>query len=436
MAMSDKVRSVEPDIINLVLFFCAARSGHFGQGTFVNTVLSFVKPQENIKVTIINTDSREAKEVTTRVEDDIEYIIIPSPENKLNLNTEDNIIQRSYARRIIDISLPYIEKKENIVFWVNSIDFLNVAEEIKARFGGVKLFYVHHAWSWKHFKNIADEEFGAILLNEERDFNPRAIEWTGYQKKMALIADKTITVTRHARYFFEKYLNVPPKKIVTVYNGIDPETIKTYDKAAIRKKYGFGIGEKIILYSGRVTAEKGLPFVLKAFHLIAEMNENVRLIVVGNGKIAEYIPLAAPFWSRVVYTGELPKDQVYELYSMADVGIQPSLIEQCSFTAIEMCFHQLPLVVSSDIGLDEMFDDRMDALKVKVCYDEEGIKYLDETEIAENIMLLLDHPEMGATLSRNALEKAREMFNISCMKEAYLSLFDELITSPEMQWSR
>lgn len=424
--MSDITLSPTPGIINLVLFYCSARTGHFGQGTFVNTVLSLVGDQENIKVTIINTDARDVQEVTFIAGREMDKIKIPCPENGLMLNTRGNIIQKAYARRIVDISVNYLQEKDNIVFWFNSIDFLNVAAEIRGRFEGVKLFYVHHAWSWKHFKNIADETFGEKLLNDKKGLDDDALEFTGYQQQMTSVVDKTIVVTKHAKYFFEKYLGVPPERITAIYNAIDPATIPVKDGVAIRKRYGFGADEKIILYSGRVAYEKGLPFLLKAFKLIAGRNEKARLVVVGTGRIPEYISLAAPYWSRVTYTGELDHDQVFELYNIADVGVQPSLIEQCSFTAIEMCFHRIPLVVSGDIGLDEMFEDRKDALKVKVNYDEKGIKYLDEEEIAEKIEYLLKNPELARRLGNRAFEKAASQFHISVMKEKYLEVLHGL----------
>lgn len=417
--------SPDTTITNLVLFFCAARTGHFGQGTFVQTVLDFVKKQHNIKVTIIKTDLQEnITEVTYQSDNNIDYLLIPSPQNGITVRGWEGIVQETYARRIIDISANYLSEKENLIFWVNSVDYLNIAKELRNRLTGIHIVYVHHAWSWKHFLNISDEKFGKKLLTENNALHPK--EWVYYQQEMTTVADRVITVTDHAKYFFEKFLAVPPAKITAIHNGIDPDSIKVYDKNAIRKKYGFRNEEKIILYSGRITAEKGLPFALKAFSLLAAKREDVRLLIAGNGSIPEYIPLAAPYWSRVIYTGELSKEQIYELYSIADIGVQPSLIEQCSFTAIEMCLHKIPLVVSSDIGLDEMFEDEQDALKVKVCYDEEGIKYLDHNEIAEKIEQLLLQPDKAAQLGANAFVKASRRFNISKMGDAYLEIFNQL----------
>ena len=427
--MNEITLASQDSTFNLVLLFCPVRTGHFGQGTFVETVLSFVRKQKLGKVTIISTDVEGGGiEVSVKNIEGLEHIIIPRPETGKTLTTRNERSQLIYARRIVDIIYRYLSDRGRLVFWFNSIDFLNVAEKLKERFSDAGFFYVHHAWSWKHFRNIDDEKFGKQFLGGNDAFHPQAFEWTKYQKRMTEIVDKTIVVTKHAGYFFEHYLNVPANKIQAIYNGMDAATVKDQDTAFLRKKYGIGSHERVILYSGRMTHEKGVPFLLKAFKLIADKMDNVRLIVIGTGDIGRYISLASPHWSRVVYTGELSRENVFELYSIADVGVQPSLIEQCSFTAIEMCFHRMPLVVSGDIGLDEMFDDGVDALKVKVMYEqgEFGVKYLDHEEIAEKVIFLLDNPEIAAELGRKAFLKAEQLFNSQKMSHAYLQVMEDL----------
>lgn len=428
--MNETFQTSQHNTFNLVLLFCPVRTGHFGQGTFVETVLSFVRKQKHVKITIISTDVEGGgMEVSVENREGMEHIVIPRPENGITLTTRNERFQLMYARRITDIIARYLSGRGHLVFWFNSIDFLNVAGALKERFSDAGSFYVHHAWSWKHFRNIEDDKFGEQLLIENNAFHPQAFEFTKYQKRMTEVVDKTVTVTKHARYFFERFLDVPGEKIHTIYNGMDPASVKTYNVTDIRKKYGIGGQEKIILYSGRMTYEKGIPFLLKAFKLIADKMDNVRLFVIGTGDIGRYIPLTSPHWGRVIYTGELPREDVFELYSIADVGVQPSLIEQCSFTAIEMCLHNIPLVVSGDIGLDEMFDDGVDALKVKVMYEpgEFGVKYLDHQEIADKITFLLNNPEKAAEIGRSAFRKAERLFNSKTMSHAYLQVMEELV---------
>ena len=55
-----------------------------------------------------------------------------------------------------------------------------------------------------------------------------------------------------------------------------------------------------------------------------------------------------------MHTGRLNKEQVYDFYQIADIGVMPSMHEQCSYVAIEMMMFGLPMIISTTTGLKEM----------------------------------------------------------------------------------
>lgn len=69
--------------------------------------------------------------------------------------------------------------------------------------------------------------------------------------------------------------------------------------------------------------------------------------------------------------GSLDKNTLYSFYQIANIGIVPSHIEQCSYTCIEMMQSGLPLVVSDVDELREMVDEKC-GLKVKVDFKKIG----------------------------------------------------------------
>lgn len=412
--------------INLILLYCGVRTGHYGAGSHIGTLIPFLKEQPGIKITIIKTDAQHATEVSLVEEDGIEVLTIPQPENKLFLTTEDHLIQKTYARRIADVMYPYIYNKPNLVFWINSIDYLNICYLLKETFEHCKLMYVHHAWSWKRHINVSDETFAKKWRAGEKNFHTRAFEFNSYQQAIAKTVDHVVTVTDQARNFFINILDIEPDKLTTIYNGIVIPQINDANKNILRKKYGFTPEEKIILFTGRIKEEKGLHFLMKAFTKVAYEQENVKLIIAGKGDFAEFIPLAAPHWSKVVFTGELSAEQIKELYIVSDIGVLPSLQEQCSFTAIEMRFHKLPIIVSSVDGLDEMFVDGEDAMKLKVYFDDNGIKYLKEAELAEKLIFLLKNNNYAKKIIARSYNKALRLFTSRPMQESYLKVINQL----------
>ena len=139
----------------------------------------------------------------------------------------------------------------------------------------------------------------------------------------------------------------------------------------------------------------------------------------GTGQLSEFLSIVNPHWSKIVYTGELKKEQVFDFYQLADIGVIPSFHEQCSFTAIEMRMHKLPLIVSSVDGLDELFTHEKDSLKLTVHLNKKGEKRLDEKEFADYLARLLSDKKLSSQLARTSYKKAIRMFNDKIMHERY-----------------
>lgn len=408
---------------NLVLLFCGLRTGHFGQGTFIHSLLPYFAARPGFTVTLIKTDCADIAQPSAYQEYGMQIIAIPHLQNTPILTGENSHYQKALTQRIIGIIYPYLKDKANLLFWANSVDYLNLCQDLKQVFPACRILYVHHSFSWKYFRNVPDEVFGQEWKKGNDSFHPKAFEMTRYQQQMALVSDMVITVTHHARDFFVKVLDIPSNKVVTIYNGRPVPGNQTARKQALRKKYGFNRTEKILLFSGRLTKDKGFPDLLRALKLVADKNNKWKLVVLGAGGIFEYTALIDPHWSKIIYTGELEQEQVSHFYQLADIGVIPSLHEQCSFTAIEMRLHKLPVIVSGVDGLDELFAHGHDSLKLTLQVNKAGEKVVDEKEFAAHIEKLLTDRKLANQLVRNAYKKGKKLFGIQKMRERYEQVF-------------
>jgi glycosyltransferase involved in cell wall biosynthesis len=414
---------------NIILFQCDQRSGRFGQGSFVNVLLPLFIRDENLNVVIVKTDSIRISKPLMDKEDGLETLLIPSLLGLQRLTGESLPAQQYYATQLAGILYEYLHKKTNLVFWINTIDYLNVCRECKALFNDLRIFYVHHSFSWKYMLNIPDDAFQRIWQNKEHAIHPKAFEMTGYQQEMALLADQVIVVTKHAKAFFTQALDIPSTKIRTIYNGVNHLPGALAEKTVLRQKYGFVKSDQIAIICGRITRDKGIPEALKAFKIVAEVYPNFKLVIIGDGYISEFVHLSEPYWSRVIYTGELTALQVREFYSLADIGLIPSLHEQCSFTAIEMSIFKLPLIVSDVDGLRELFTHQVDALKIPLVLTERGEKQIDIPEFARLIKQLIDNSDLAHMLRRNSYQKAINVFSLTKMYESYKEMLKSLATN-------
>lgn len=415
--------------ISLILLYCGVRTGHFGMGSHTRYLLSFLKDSIDYAITVLKLDSVAVNKVTSYHEESVEYIEVPRPENKLFLTADVSEIQITYAERIMDIVYPYLKEKLNLLVWSNHVDHANICNLIKSNLGG-KVVYVHHNFSWKSHLKVSYNFFKEKWLNKQYSYHPLAFELTKQQQDMVNLSDKSVTVTKMAKDFFIDALKVSPIKIETIYNGIPSNTLKMQSINHIKSKYGFDISEKIIIYCGRIATEKGIDYIIRAFVSVASKMPNVRLLLVGDGDIGKYMKLAFPFWNRITCTGEASPEIVGELYSIADVGVMASTQEQCSITAIEMRYYKIPLIVSAIEGLDELFTDGFDALKLTAHYDENNFMYLSADELAHKFLLILNDPNLAYKISSNSYNIGLKHFNAEEMVKSYDRVFKSCFSIP------
>jgi glycosyltransferase involved in cell wall biosynthesis len=412
--------------ISIVLLYCDLRTGKFGMGTHSNQLIEYFKSKEGFNVTVVKTDCKSVKAVKSSFEQGVEVIQIPMPQNRVYLSGENNEYQLRYAKRISEIIYPYIFNKANTIILANTVDHLNLFRILKDILEA-KFIYVHHNFTFKYLIRTSYSNFAEHWRKNNIPYHPVAFEYTRYQKEMADISEHVVTVTRQAEDFFCDVLDISKSKISTIYNGLNfsSKELRT-DVPDIRRRLRLREEEKVILFCGRIVEEKGISYLIDAIKFLSQVRDDFRLIVIGDGNISDLLTRSHPYWYNVIVTGALPPETIGDLYAIADIGVMPSLQEQCSFTAIEMRVNRVPLIVSSVEGLDETFEDGVDALKLSTFYDENGLIYLSGQEFASKICKLFDDPDLRKTLAENAFTRGIAHFSRQEMFDKYEALFQLL----------
>lgn len=132
-------------------------------------------------------------------------------------------------------------------------------------------------------------------------------------------------------------------------------------KIHFRKSYYIRPEETILLYVGRITPSKGISILLSCFDEVLANHPDCRLVMIGGGDINGAVNRCGKAGSRVLFTGRLTQKELYQWYQTADIGIFPSLGEQCSYVGIEMMMHGLPIIASDGYGVKNMFRDGWNA---------------------------------------------------------------------------
>ena len=210
-------------------------------------------------------------------------------------------------------------------------------------------------------------------------------------------ATKVIAVSHLTKSIISNRYGVHPDKVEVVYNGIDSGN-GTFGqdpgRATIRK------GDKIVLFLGRITMQKGPEYFVAAAKKVLEKIDNVKFIMAGSGdKVRDVIELAAAegIGHKVLFTGFLSGKDVQKVFAMADVYVMPSVSEPFGIAPLEAITHDVPVIISKTSGVAEVLTH---ALKVD---------FWDTHEIANKIIAVLKHPPLSSTLRQHADIEVRRL---------------------------
>lgn len=315
-----------------------------------------------------------------------------------------------------NVNSQYIKQVQvgNDTFEIFSIDDLyggNVIEKVTV-FGrlAAKLacsmdFDIIHAHDWMTM--IAGMEIKAqtgkplvvhIHSLEVDRGGPHSKGWVYQMEKKGMEnADVLMPVSNFTGNIIREYYGIDPAKIFTVHNGIRPVTPFKSEKL---------FKEKMVLFVGRLTRQKGPEYFLEIAERVIKQNPEVRFVMAGTGEyFNQLLEKAAQkgIAHRFHLTGFLNLDKVRTLLSIADVYVMPSVSEPFGLSAVEAVQFGIPSVISKQSGVAEV-------LKGALKFD-----YWDINKASEYILSLLNDDVLTEKVREDAF---KDLENISWDKSA------------------
>lgn len=137
-------------------------------------------------------------------------------------------------------------------------------------------------------------------------FVPKALAKMGivaYLRAFCRGADQIITPSDMAKRVLRAWGIQTPIEVIP--SGVElhkyPENFQAA-RERLRHKFGIGEKEKALLYAGRISKEKNIPFILKVFERLRA--QGLRLILVGGGPLEQ--ELKRRHAKNIILTGEVP----------------------------------------------------------------------------------------------------------------------------------
>jgi glycosyltransferase involved in cell wall biosynthesis len=241
------------------------------------------------------------------------------------------------------------------------------------------------------------------------------------------------------------------QRCVTVFNGVDTGSFVPAEPASR------AFNPYQIIYIGRISPEKGLHVLLKAFEHVVKNRPEATLQIVGGPYVAPLDFLGAmagdpllqklsPFYAgpsyverlrqqirgvlegRVFINDELPHEELRKRIQNAAVLAQPSLVETFGMPVVEAMACGLPVVASRVGGLPELVADGQTGFLVEPD---------NPLPLAEALLRLIENPELGRTMGRAGRLRAEKLFSweriVGNLDRVYTAVFDREASSDHPQ---
>ena len=266
----------------------------------------------------------------------------------------------------------------------------------------VENFDIIHAHDWMTFPaaiaaaKLSKSPLIVHVHSTEFDRSGKNINQTVYdiERHGMHTAGKVIAVSNYTKNIIINRYGVQPDKIEVVYNGVECSG-KKYPRV-INKKL-----DKIVLFLGRITMQKGPEYFIAAAKKVLEKISNVKFIMAGDGDMTHRMIDYAAYLGighKVFFTRFLRGSDVDKVYQMADLYVMPSVSEPFGIAPLEAVKHDVPVLISKQSGVSEILSH---ALKVD---------FWDTNQMANKMAAVLKYPPLGRVLRENGraeVEKIR-----------------------------
>jgi len=186
-------------------------------------------------------------------------------------------------------------------------------------------------------------------------------------------------------------------KIRIIPMGVD---VNFFNRKNVKNKFKEYKHNKIILFVGRLSEQKGIQYLIKSIPSINKKIKNIKLLIVGEGaykrglmKIIKKLNLI----NEVEFKGALPRNELTDYYNLADAVVMPSLAGKAGTEGQGLVLLEAmtcgKAVIGTDIGgIKDIIKDGKNGLLVK---------QKDSTELANKIVNLINDSKLRKRIERN-----------------------------------
>ena len=258
-----------------------------------------------------------------------------------------------------------------------------------------------------------------------------SIERSAYES-----ADAVIAVSGGMRLdILRSYPDIDPNKVHVIHNGIDVQAWAPTSNPELLERWGIDSSRPSIVFVGRITRQKGLPYLLEAAQALPE---DVQLILCAGAPDTEEIKQEVELRvsqlqkerSGVIWIPDhLPRHELAAILTSATAFVCPSIYEPLGIVNLEAMACGIPVVGTATGGIPEVIADGETGWLVPIEQLQDGTgtplnpeKYV--SDLARAMINAVSDIDRARRMGVAARERARTHFDWAAIAEQTRSIYN------------
>ncbi len=308
--------------------------------------------------------------------------------------------------------------------WTIYKSFLNTSIEAVEDFKP-NIIHVHHAfpfsWAARFIKSTYLVPYiitihGSELPTAQKNKRYIALTMDSLRRARRIIPNSYYTRDWMLKVFGDEYRD----QIRVIPGGVDINKFHKVNTDDIDRQFGIK-GEKIVVFAGKLTAYKGVKYLVRAAKKIRG-----KVLILGDGPERRNLQQLAKDENirNIQFLGHLGSDTNFlvKFYTRADVFVAPSVWDEpLGLVILESMACETPVVVTRKGGIP---------LAVKEGKNGLFIRPRNSNDIAQKVNYLLDNEERRVKMGKVAREVAIDQFSWEKIGARFSRIYEQFANKP------